>query len=192
MIGSAINQLASQLNEFLKRNANVTYDIVRASNLTEPNGNVVNDVENKLVMFLVNVTKETMPISAPAQRSSVGNRHVESPPPVHIVLSVMVAANFSGRHYPDALKFLSNAISFFQRHPVFDHKTTPDLDERIERLVLDIENLSITDLSNLWGIVSGKYVPSILYKVRMITFDAHDVTARVPAVTAPDTAARAA
>ena len=101
----------------------------------------------------------------------------------------MVAANFSGRHYPDALKFLSNSVSFFQRNPIFDHSNTPDLESRIDRLVLDIENLSITDLSNLWGILGGRYVPSILYRMRMVTFNARDVISQTPPISASDTAA---
>ncbi|MBI1395190.1 MAG: DUF4255 domain-containing protein [Betaproteobacteria bacterium] len=190
MIDSAVLALATQLNEFLRRNANVAYDIVRASNLVEQNGNVVPDIDNRLVVFLVNVTKEPLPINGGGRGTGGLGRYVNGNPPVHMTLSVMVAANFNGRHYPDALKFLSNAISFFQRHPVFDHANTPDLDHRIERLVLEIENLNITDLSNLWGILSGKYVPSILYKVRMVTFDTKDVISQTPPISAEDSAAR--
>ena len=192
MIDSAVNLLALQLNEFLKRNANVAHDIVRTSNLVEQNGNVVPDIDNKLVVFLVNVTKDPLPIQPASARSGATSRYIDSRPPVHLTLSVMVAANFNGRHYPDALKFLSNAIGFFQRRPVFDHDNTPELDGRIERLVLEIENLNLTDLSNLWGILSGKYVPSILYKVRMITFDTQDVTGQTPAIRASGTATQAA
>lgn len=189
MIDTAIMALCAQLNEFLKRNANVAYDIVRPSNLVEQNGNVVPDVENRLVMFLVNVVRESLPYKGGSGTTGL-TRYVGGNPPVHMTLSVMVAANFSGRHYPDALKFLSNTVSFFQRRPVFDHANTPELDNRIDRLVLEVENLSITDLSNLWGILSGKYVPSILYKVRMVTFDTNDVISQTPPISSADAAAR--
>lgn len=191
MIDSAVTQVAGQLNEFLKRHANVAYDIVRTSNLVEPNGNAVTDTENKVVVFLVNVEKETLPFKATGGRTSGLSRFAESSPSVHLNLSVMFAANFSGRHYPDALKFLSNTVSFFQRHPVFDRANTPDLDSRIDRLVMEIENLTPTDLSNLWGIISGSYVPSILYKMRMVTFDARDVISQTPPISATDAAAGA-
>jgi hypothetical protein len=184
MIDSAVVQVATQLNEFLKRHANVAYDIVRTSNLVEQNGNAVTDTDNKLLVFLVNVEKESLPFKASAGRSAGLARLADSSPSVHLNLSVMFAANFSGRYYPDALKFLSNTVSFFQRNPLFDHSNTPDLDSRIDRLVMEIENLSITDLSNLWGIISGKYVPSILYKMRMVTFDARDVISQTPPISA--------
>ena len=94
----------------------------------------------------------------------------------------MVAGHFNGNNYPEALKFLSNTISFFQRHPVFDHNNTPELDSRIDKLVLDIENLNIKDLSTLWSAITGKYLPSIIYKVRMVAFDSEDVRFRTPLI----------
>ena len=73
----------------------------------------------------------------------------------------------------------------FQRNPVFDHQNTPDLDRRIYQLALDIENLNAKDLSSLWSILSGKYLPSILYKVRMLSFAADDIKAQIPVSKAP-------
>lgn len=183
MIDAAVNVLATQLNDALKLNSNVAHNIARASNLFEQNGNVVADIDNSLVLFLVNVVKDTFPYTNAPERNSTSGRHVDSRPAVYMTLSVMVAANFSGRHYTDALKYLSQAISFFRLNPVFDRKSVPDMDARIERLFLDIENLGITDLSNLWGILGGKYVPSILYKVRMITFDSQEVIGQTPVIT---------
>ena len=49
-------------------------------------------------------------------------------------------------------------------------------------LVLDIENLNIKDLSTLWSAITGKYLPSIIYKIRMVAFDAGDIRQRTPAV----------
>ena len=192
MIESAISVLASQLNEFLKVNASVRQDFVRVSNLVEQSGTVVPDNANKIAVFLVNVAKETMPWRAPAGPSLGASRYIDSNIPLHMTLSVMFAANFSGRLYPDALRHLSNTISFFQRRPIFDHFNTPELDGRIDRLILEIENLGITELSNLWGIISGKYVPSILYRVRMVTFDPDAVISQTPVITAFDATAAAA
>ena len=68
---------------------------------------------------------------------------------------------------------------------MINHQTAPEMDGRIEKLILDIENLSIQDLSNLWGSLGGKYLPSILYKVRMVAFDTEDVVGRTPVVGEP-------
>jgi hypothetical protein len=64
---------------------------------------------------------------------------------------------------------VDGVVAFFQAHPVFDHQNSPDLDQGIDRLVLELEPLSLTDLSNLGGILGGRYVPSVLYRARMIS-----------------------
>lgn len=184
MIDSAITILAARLNQFLKRTFDLPEDIVVLSNILEQNGSVAPHVNNKLVMFLVNIEKDTTPARRDSGHRSV-DRHGLTHPPVHLNLYVMLAGHFTGSTYPEALKFISHAISFFQRQPVFDHQSSPDLDPRIDRLVLEIENLDLKDLSSLWSILSSKYLPSVLYKVRMVTFDAGDVVRHVPAVKEP-------
>ncbi len=180
MIDSAISHIANQLNQYLKRLSESTEEIVVISNLVEQDGNMAADVTNKIVVFLVNIQKDTGPYRQTPNTAAGSDRTVVTSPPLYLNVYLMVTGHFS--HYPQALKMMSHAVSFFQRRPVFDHQHTPDLDRRIQRLVMEIENLSIQDLSNLWGVISGKYLPSILYKVRMVAFDAEDVTAYVPTV----------
>lgn len=187
MIDSAITHLAGQLNHYLRRTFALNEDIVVVSNLLDQNGNVASHISNKLVLFLINIEKDTGPFRQPrgvhpgAENSPAGH------PPIFLNLYVMVAGHFGGQNYPEALKFISNTISFFQRRPVFDHQNSPDLDQKIDRLVLEIENLNIKDLSSLWGVLSGKYLPSVLYKIRMVTFDSDDIVKQVPTFKAPQT-----
>ena len=42
--------------------------------------------------------------------------------------------------------------------------------------------MNIKDLSTLWSAITGKYLPSIIYKVRMVAFDAADVRLRTPLI----------
>lgn len=177
MIYAAVSHIANQLNQFLKRSFDLNEDVVVISNLVEQDGSLAPNINNKLVVFLVNVEKETVS----SRQASFGSfdRSASAYPPVFLNLYIMVAGNFGGSNYAEGLKFLSNTVSFFQRQPLFDHQVTPELDRRINKLVLDIENLSFQDLSSLWGMLSGKYQPSILYKVRMIAFDSGDVLSQL-------------
>ena len=185
MIDSAISHIASQLNQYLKRTFDLHEDIVVVSNILEQNGNVASHVNNKLIMFLINIEKDTVPPNQVSNPSAGSDRVVLHYPPLYLNLYLMIAGHFSGNNYLEALKFLSNAVSFFQRQPVLNHQNTPDLDRRIDKLVLDIENLTIHDLSSLWGVLSGKYLPSILYKVRMVAFDSDDIRSQVPTLKEP-------
>lgn len=178
MIHAAVSHIANQLNQFLKRSFDLGEDVVVMSNILEQDGTPASNIANKLVVFLVNVERDA--VAARQQGGGITlNGSIASNPPLFLNLYVMVAANFNSGNYPEALKFLSNAVSFFQRQRMFDHQSTPDLDRRINQLVLDVEDLNIQDLSSLWGVLSGKYLPSILYKVRMVTFDAGDVRSQL-------------
>ena len=182
MIDAAIRQIANQLNQFLKRSFDLNEDIVVISNILEQDGTVAPNVDNKLAMFLINVEKDTVPFRAQNNDTTGLHRSVVRYPPIYLNLYLMIAGHFNGNNYPEALKFLSHTISFFQRRPVLDHENTPEMDSRIEKLILDIQNLNIKDLSTLWSAITGKYLPSIIYKVRMVTFDADDVRLRRPVI----------
>jgi len=185
MIHIAIAHIANHLNQYLKRTFDLNEDIVVTSNIVEQDGTVVSHINNKLVMCLINVEKDTVALRQQMNGNSGGQRIVTGPPPLYFNLYLMVIGHFSSNNYSEALKFLSNSISFFQRSPVFDHASTPDLDKRIDRLVLDIENLNFQDLSNVWGVLGGRYLPSVLYKVRMVVFDAGDVMGQTATVQEP-------
>ncbi len=183
MIDAAIGQIANQLNLALRRSFRATEDLVVVSHLQEQDGSVATQAVNKLALFLVNIERETVPFQPQARSAPAGGRLAVTAVPVHLNLMLMCAANFAGATYPEALKLISAAIGFFQSRPVLDHQNTPDLDPRIDRLVLEIENLNVADLSNLWGILSGKYLPSILYRVRLLTIDADQLAGQVEPVT---------
>lgn len=183
MIDAAIVQVASQLNQALKRQFMSAEDLVAVCNLHEQDGTPTVQAANKLAVFLVSVEREAVP-AGPAFGGHLG-RIALGAQPVHLNLMVMFAANFGGSNYTEALKLLSSTVSFFQGRPVFTQQNTPDLDPRLDRLTLEIENLSISDLGNLWGMLSGKYLPSVLYRMRLVSIDASLVQAQLPRVTSP-------
>ncbi len=185
MIQAAISHLAERLNEFLARGLGLSEDIVVVSHLVEQDGSVVPGVTNKLVLFLTNIEKEAAAGLSPATHFG-GIQTGRRAQPVNLNLYLILAANFTGSNYPEALKMISAAILFFQRNPIFDRQSSPGLDRRIEKLVLDIENMGRQDLSNLWGGLGAKYLPSVLYKMRMLTFDAQDILALEPQINRPE------
>ena len=185
MIYAAVNQIAFELNQYLKRTFERSEDMVVVSNILEQDGTLASHIDNKIVAFLVNIEKETVASAQPQARSIGGTRSVVSNTPLRLNLSLMFAAHFSGGNYPEALKGISATLRFFQMTPVLDHQNTPELDRRIDRLALEIENLDIQQLSNLWGILSTRYLPSVLYKVRMITIDADAVKSELHLINEP-------
>ena len=175
MINAAINQLALNLDEALRKTFHLDENIVVVSNTVEQDGSLPLQANNKVALSLINIEREIYSKKHTAMGAGFSRAPISNQP-VHLNIYVMVSICFGGNNYLESMKFLSNTIVFFQRHPVFDHANSPEMDDRIEKLILDIENLSIQDLSNLWGVLGGKYFPSVLYRVRMVTIDPGDIT----------------
>jgi len=184
MIATALTQIATSLNQSLRRRFDASEDLVAVCGLLGQDGGVAAQAAGKLSVFVVNIERDTLPL-APARTGS-GTRVALAPAPVCLNLMVMFAAHFTGANYPEALKLISATVAFFQSRPLFDHHNTPDLDPRIDRLALDIENLGFGDLGNVWGMLGGRYVPSVLYKMRMVSIDAAQVSAEVPRIVQQD------
>jgi len=187
MIDTAINHIAKNVNQHLMRTFGLNEDVVVVSNILEQDGTVATHVNNKIVVSLVNIEEESVLRNrqAPPARSA-GARAVVTSPPIHVNLYLMFASYFSGSNYQEGLKFISNTIFYLQGQSVFNQHNSPGLDPGIDKLTMEMHNLDITDLSNLWGVLSGKYLPSVLYKVRMIGVDAGTVRDQVPGVSQPD------
>jgi hypothetical protein len=185
MLEAAIGLIAAQLNQALRSTFQLSEDLVVVTSLVDVNGGVPVNATNKLLIFLANIERETVVATQSVRPAVVGNDKdavAQTSAAVHLNLMLMFAANFGGSKYTEALKFISATIAFFQGRVRFDHHNSPDLDPRIERLVLDIENLKVAELANLWGILGGKYVPSVLYRMRMITIDSGQITRLVPRI----------
>ena len=90
-------------------------------------------------------------------------------PKLYLNLYILFSVNDAA--YNEALKKLSFIIQFFQYRNVFDPINNPGLDERIEKLMVDMCSLSFEQLNHLWGTQGGKYMPSVLYKVRQVVIN---------------------
>jgi hypothetical protein len=183
MISAAIGHLAFQLNQQFKNNFQLVEDVAVVSNLVELDGSVAPAANNKLVLTLVNIEKDTLPFRPNTGSRGRDERLLQNSAPLFVNLYLMLSANFGAGNYAEALKYISHAIAFFQQRPMFDQLNSPGLDERIERLALDIENLPIAELNNLWSLLGGRYLPSMFYKVRMVTIDAKALTGQLPVIT---------
>jgi hypothetical protein len=151
MIDHALGFILHELNVFLGARFEGSEPHAILSALVNQDGSVPPAIENKLVLSLVNVERETRgagPRAAPA---------------LNLNLYLQISSNF-GANYVQSLQFLSAALEFFVERPVF---SAPGLPAGIQSLSAEMVNLTIQDLQNLWSITGGKYLPSALYKLRM-------------------------
>ena len=160
MINNVMSVIADKLNENLNNRFSQSNDLVLLSSLNNLDDEGNTETQNKLLLTITNIEQERLSRTSPSRSSNK---------PINVYLYLMLSSNFQQSNYEEGLKLLSAAISFFQYTSVFNHNNTPDLDSNVEKLVFEMINLNIQELSQLWGVHGGKYLPSVLYKTRMVT-----------------------
>ena len=66
---------------------------------------------------------------------------------------------------------MHNSVGFFQAKNVFTNDNTPALaaeDPNIKKLILEFYSYSFEQMYNFWSVLGTKYLPSVLYKVRLL------------------------
>ncbi|MCE4554318.1 Pvc16 family protein [Roseateles cellulosilyticus] len=184
MIDAALLHLAGHLNAVLRRSHQSAEDLVAVTGLQEADGSPAAAATHRLSAFLVNLEPERVP-GQPFHPIGSGERLARSATPLHLNLLVMFAANYGGTTYPEALKLIGSTIACFQATPVLDAQNSPGLDARLDKLMLSLEPLGLQETATLWGMLGGRYVPSVLYRVRLLTIDARQPDAQLPAVRSP-------
>jgi len=182
MIYEAMNCLVLEMNEFFRNKLQVKDEKVILSGLVGQDGQVSISGENKVVITLVNIEKEPVPLNmANVSRNSGKNATV-----LNINLYLMFSAYFTPLNYPEALRFISYVIAFLQEKPVFTPANTPRLDKAIEKLSFEMESPGAEKLNNIWAALGAKYMPSVLYKMRMLSYDGGPLKEYRPVITATD------
>jgi hypothetical protein len=74
-------------------------------------------------------------------------------------------------NYAQSLAWLGHILQFFQYQNVFTPITHPSLDSRILKLITELYSLNFEQINHLWSTLGGKYLPSVMYKVRQVSLD---------------------
>jgi hypothetical protein len=130
-------------------------------------------LNDKVIASVVNIEQEATLRNLPFRKTIAGEdgapRTLEQSPEICLNIYVLFGANKPPQHYDQALLRISQIIGFFQKKNVFVPADTPALSSAgIEKLIFDLHTLRFEELNNLWSINGGKYIPSVLYKMRMI------------------------
>jgi hypothetical protein len=176
MIYETLTCVTEEINKYFNRQLHINEDKVVLSGLVNQDGSIAIQGENKVLVTLINVEKEPL-------GKGVAGFSQRSAPPVCINLYVLFSAYFSSNNYPEALRFLSFIIAYFQSRNVLTSANTPSLDARIDKLLFEMESIGSEKLNNIWATLGAKYMPSVVYKMRMLTFDESIIREYRPRVT---------
>lgn len=185
MIEDALVFIADQLNQYLRNQLGISEDKVQLSAVTNQQGEIAVTDQNVLILSLLRAQEETL-LKAGPWNTVVDGKTVRSNPAVHLNLYVMLAAYFEDKNYREALKFLSEVVNYFQGQFLFDHQRFPGMPSSIERLQFEIYHSDFHEINYIWGMLGAKFMPSMMYKIRMITFDKAPATTVEPVTSSPD------
>ncbi|WP_262248807.1 DUF4255 domain-containing protein [Parapedobacter soli] len=162
MLYSAIGNIQRILNDDLS--ATVSIANIAMLDIAD---NDQNDAD--IIISLVNIEETRLARNQQYVVEVDGNLLAKNPP-IHLNLSLLFTAHGTG--YANNLQNLQEVIAFFQKYPTFTAADIPGLaEDRIERLTIEMVTLSLEQLQQLWSMLGGKYRPSVLYKMRMLTID---------------------
>jgi hypothetical protein len=176
MIHNVISAISYRLDEHLKNKLSISETAISVNSLVDIKGNINQEIENKISVFLLNIEEEKISKNANHQHFSGSN------PPVSVNIFLMFSAYFPNSNYLEALRYISLVIDFFQSNNNFNSSNTPGLPANIDRLSVELNNISLDEISKLWGNIGANYIPSVSYKVKQITFDGNMIDEIIPKI----------
>jgi hypothetical protein len=175
MISEALNTIVGLINNYILPGH--TDDPLVLANISKVNDGdeFTQNMKDKLVLSIVNVEEDKVarsPENYIKDKSLVRYKN----PAMHLNLTVLIAATHDD--YTGALRQIEKVIRFFQVKNVFTPENTPEIDQVnvvngffIEKVIFDWVNLNLEQVHQLWTTLGGHYMPSIVFKLRMITID---------------------
>ncbi|MEL6811871.1 MAG: DUF4255 domain-containing protein [Bacteroidota bacterium] len=170
MIHNTLNFLTTSINNYLKIKNGLDEEKVFLTHVSDESGVAIPD--KSLGLSLVNIEEEKV---FKEQKTTFINSEggVEfRNPELKLNLYILISANYDSDNYSEGIKQLSYVISFFQSKNVFTNDNSPAMASEnpdLKKLILELYSYSFEQMYNFWSVLGTKYLPSVLYKVRMLT-----------------------
>jgi hypothetical protein len=186
MIHEVLSFLKQQLETCLSEGRSSAEPLIVLSNPWS------NSDSNKSSSFLnaislINVEEEKIgKTQVPSVVRKENGQYYKKEPDIKVNLYIMISAYH--RNYEDSLKFLSRVIRFFQANSVFGDSPLrqarkEDPPDGIGKIIVELYTAGFEQQNQIWASLSTGYVPSLIYKVRMIIIDNPPADERVNLVT---------
>jgi hypothetical protein len=189
MIMDALLLVSSELNDYVRQRLNSEDEtLVYLSSITDGSGNSASP-NDAITITLTNAEEECVNRAQQPTRVRHGDKYHFTEPEIrinlHVIISVRPSKNTDGSNsYTNALKRLSIVSEFFQGRRYFDQSAigNPSISNKLERVIVNLHTSGFEQLSYIWGVHGGNYLPSLMYKLSLVIIQ-DDMTSReVPMV----------
>jgi hypothetical protein len=184
MVDKALFFLRQELNSYLKLKTGDINKVNLSAIVNQAGHSVIPDTS--IGMMLVNIEEEKMYRSQSPQTIMKNGQYSFANPELKLNLYVLFSANHTDHH--EALRLISYIVQFFQGQNVFENQQSPQLGDSIEMLMADLHSLTFEQQNQLWASLGAKYMPSVVYKIRMIIINEKISNNVMPAITSVDKA----
>lgn len=183
MIFQVLPAIVVEINKFLKSVHNLTEDKVVLCNIVNADGSIAIQEPDKIILTMAGIEPERSKSETGGYVTTPKGNFTRVKPPISVNIYMLFSAYFTTENYTEGLKFLTSTIAFFQsRGGVFTPQNTPALGASVERLVAELVPLEFRDISNLWGSLGAKYLPSVLFRLKTLTIEHLMPTPEIPAI----------
>lgn len=119
--------------------------------------------------MLIRIEEEAT-LRAPDRYARAGGDGVRQrvEPEIRMNLWVMFVARFAD--YGEGLRHLSRVVAYFQNHRVFNAENSPELHEDLQQVVVELVTPTFSEQNEIWGSLRAAYLPSALYRVKLVVF----------------------
>lgn len=165
----AVKFLVTELNHYIQLKTGEK-DIVIATKLMNSGGEVA-FMGKKIGCVLVNVEEERIMKAQSAIPTPMAGSSGRLNPEIKLNLYLLFAVNPEDDDqdkYYDSLENLTHVVKFFQSKNQFNLENSPTLDPELQYLRLELYSLPIEQQNYLWGSLGTHYLPSVLFRVRLL------------------------
>jgi hypothetical protein len=169
MIYEVLQTLTDNLNVYFRTRLKIQEDKAELSAIVNQDGTIALQSENKVLVSLLNIERE--PFSASS--ANIGRQKLS------LNIFVIFSCHFSNSNYSEAIRFLDLIITYFEENYTLEVQNIYDGNNKIK---IEIETFNLEKVQNIWSTIGAKYLPSVIYKLRMIVVDSNNVSSFTPAV----------
>jgi Pvc16 N-terminal domain len=172
MLYNTLKFICGEVNKYLNLKMGIAAEPrLKMGNIALALDNILlqgNSLDGKAVLSIVNVEEDKVAKQQENYTRADFTTIYKNPP---LYLNVYVLFSINKPEYDDCIQWLGHIMQFFQHQQVFTPTTHPDLDAAIPKVIVDLYSMSFEQVNHLWSTLGGKYMPSVLYKIRQVTLD---------------------
>lgn len=182
MIDKTLSFLLGELNAYLYNRFRDDRARAVLSAVVKQDGTVPEETTNKIVLTLINIEREAAAANAAPQYRGERDNLARVSPPLNVNLLLLISASFEA-NYAESFKLLSAVLGFLQSKPVFTHQNAPRLPRELEKLSFQWVDMDLQAINNLWSVLGSHYLPSVVYKARLLTIQDAWIQELTPPIT---------